>query len=78
MTNAVRSTDFPADTGRRLDLRAIEAWFIPLGCVPSFRLMPLMLEIGARSQGGFFLLCNNGSKVDLAGRLLKNVPNPTT
>jgi ubiquinol-cytochrome c reductase iron-sulfur subunit len=46
-----------------------------LGCIPSFRPEPGAADLGAEWPGGFYCPCH-GSKFDLAGRVIKNVPAP--
>lgn len=47
-----------------------------LGCSPTFRPEVAPSDLGPTWVGGFFCPCH-GSKFDLAGRVLKNVPAPT-
>jgi ubiquinol-cytochrome c reductase iron-sulfur subunit len=46
-----------------------------LGCIPTFRPEPAAPDIGPDWPGGFYCPCH-GSKFDLAGRVVKNVPAP--
>jgi ubiquinol-cytochrome c reductase iron-sulfur subunit len=46
-----------------------------LGCIPVYRPDPGGDELGADWPGGFYCPCH-GSKFDLAGRVVKNVPAP--
>ena len=47
-----------------------------LGCAPKYRPDVAPEDLGKDWIGGFFCPCH-GSKFDLAGRVLKNVPAPT-
>ena len=47
-----------------------------LGCAPKYRPEVAPEDLGKDWVGGFFCPCH-GSKFDLAGRVLKNVPAPT-
>ncbi len=47
-----------------------------LGCVPLFRPQVPDLELGADWMGGYYCPCH-GSRFDLAGRVVKDVPAPT-
>ncbi|KAF0814621.1 Ubiquinol-cytochrome c reductase iron-sulfur subunit [Andreprevotia sp. IGB-42] len=46
-----------------------------LGCSPTFRPELAPADLGPEWRGGFYCPCH-GSKFDLAGRVLKNVPAP--
>lgn len=46
-----------------------------LGCIPTFRPEVAPADLGPDWPGGFYCPCH-GSKFDLAGRVLKNVPAP--
>jgi ubiquinol-cytochrome c reductase iron-sulfur subunit len=46
-----------------------------LGCIPLFRPEPAAADLGPEWPGGFYCPCH-GSKFDLAGRVVKNVPAP--
>jgi ubiquinol-cytochrome c reductase iron-sulfur subunit len=46
-----------------------------LGCIPTFRPEPAAPDLGPDWPGGFYCPCH-GSKFDLAGRVIKNVPAP--
>ena len=48
-----------------------------LGCSPTYRPDLAPADLGASWKGGFFCPCH-GSKFDLAGRVYKGVPAPTT
>ncbi len=47
-----------------------------LGCSPTFRPDVAPPDLGPDWEGGFFCPCH-GSRFDLAGRVVKNVPAPT-
>jgi ubiquinol-cytochrome c reductase iron-sulfur subunit len=47
-----------------------------LGCTPSLRLDDDALNAELHAPGGFVCPCH-GSRYDLAGRVVKNVPAPT-
>lgn len=47
-----------------------------LGCVPVYRPEVAPPDLGADWTGGFYCPCH-GSRFDLAGRVLKNVPAPS-
>lgn len=46
-----------------------------LGCIPTFRPEVAPADLGPDWPGGFYCPCH-GSKFDLAGRVLKNIPAP--
>ncbi|MDB5840027.1 MAG: petA [Herminiimonas sp.] len=46
-----------------------------LGCIPLYRPEPGASDVGADWPGGFYCPCH-GSKFDLAGRVVRNVPAP--
>lgn len=46
-----------------------------LGCIPTFRPEAAAPDLGPDWPGGFYCPCH-GSKFDLAGRVVKNVPAP--
>ena len=47
-----------------------------LGCSPTLRLGDAQFDASIHSVGGFFCPCH-GSRFDLAGRVVRNVPAPT-
>jgi ubiquinol-cytochrome c reductase iron-sulfur subunit len=47
-----------------------------LGCSPTYRPDVAPPDLGPDWEGGFFCPCH-GSRFDLAGRVVKNVPAPT-
>jgi ubiquinol-cytochrome c reductase iron-sulfur subunit len=47
-----------------------------LGCSPTYRPDIAPADLGANWKGGFYCPCH-GSRFDLAGRVVKNVPAPT-
>lgn len=46
-----------------------------LGCIPNYRPEPGAADLGPDWPGGFYCPCH-GSRFDLAGRVLRNVPAP--
>ena len=55
---------------------AVSAVCTHLGCSPTLRLGDSALNAELQAPGGFFCPCH-GSRFDLAGRVVKNVPAPT-
>ena len=66
-TNATRS--------QRPDIFVAVAVCTHLGCTPILRLDDSALNAELHAPGGFFCPCH-GSRFDLAGRVVKNVPAP--
>lgn len=67
-TNATRSA--------RPDLLVAVGVCTHLGCSPTLRLDDAALNAELHAPGGFLCPCH-GSRFDLAGRVVKNVPAPT-
>ena len=66
--NALRS--------QRPDLLVAVGVCTHLGCTPTLRLSDAALNAELRAPGGFLCPCH-GSRFDLAGRVVRNVPAPT-
>jgi len=59
----------------RPDLFVAIAICTHLGCIPVLRLGDPLLQRALHAPGGFYCPCH-GSRYDLAGRVVKNVPAP--
>lgn len=65
-----------ATRSQRSDLFVAIGLCTHLGCIPALKLSDAGLNAELRAPGGFICPCH-GSRFDLAGRVVKNVPAPT-